>query len=268
MLYSALQQILRPLIKLMLSRGLSFAEFSQVAKQIYVEQAETLLLQEQEKITTSRIAIRTGLTRKEVAKLRDNVANNDMDVSIRVNRGIRVINGWSHDEIFLDQEGKPAILNMQGENGFAALVQKYSGDMPYRALLKELIDSGLVSQTGEQVALQQLAYIPNNDEKAMIKLVGTDTAFLLSTMAHNLTPNQTSPFFQRKVCYDHLSAETLDTFKSMVEKDGMALLLKFNQWLSEKSQHQVQHSDSPSFKAGIGIYYFEQPSPPLRSQHA
>jgi len=267
MLYSALQQILKPLVKLMLSKGLSFAEFSQLAKQVYVEQAQALLLEENEKITTSRIAIRTGLTRKEVAKLRDAAENNDVDITTRVNRGIRVINGWTNDQEFLDPDGNPADLNLQGENGFTALVQKYSGDMPYRALLKELVDGGLITLQDDYVQLQQRAYIPSDDEQAMLRLVGTDTELLLGTMAHNLSPQQSSPLFHRKVCYDHLSAETLVMFKQMVEEDGMGLLVKFNEWLRERSQLPINDDKATTFKAGIGIYYFEQETTPLRNQH-
>lgn len=251
----------------MLSKGLSFAEFSQLAKQVYVEQAQALLREEGEKITTSRIAIRTGLTRKEVAKLRAITETNDTDITTRVNRGIRVTNGWSHDQQFLDADGNPAKLSLQGDSGFAALVQKYSGDMPYRALLKELIDSGLVALKDDYVQLQQRAYIPSDDEQAMLKLVGTDTALLLDTMAHNIAPNQSSPWFQRKVCYDHLSAETLVVFKQMLEEDGMGLLIKLNEWLRERSQEPISDGKATTFKAGVGIYYFEQVTTPLRNQH-
>lgn len=255
-LYSTLQQILRPLIKLLLSKGLSFAEFSQLAKQIYVEQAEQLLQQNKEKITTSRIAIRTGLTRKDVAKLREahptdehkktekktsttdaaTLSTQSQQLSNKVNRGIRVINGWCGDSAFLDGDGKPADLSLQEPPSFMALVQKYSGDMPYRALLKELLEGGLVIMVENKVHLQQTAYIPNADEQALLKIIGTDTRLLLETMLHNVQAQQqqTPRFFQRKVCYDHLSAETLTLFKQMLHEDGMSLLIKFNDWLRER----------------------------------
>lgn len=91
--------ILRPLIRILHRKGLAFGEFSLLARKVYVEIAEEALRQADEKPTSSRIAISTGLTRKEVAQLRQHDAEQLVNVA-RYNRSVRVIGGWLNDPDF------------------------------------------------------------------------------------------------------------------------------------------------------------------------
>ena len=64
MLTQAICRILRPLLRILHRKGVAFGEFSQLAKQIYVEVSEDVLAATGERPTTSRIAIATGLVRR------------------------------------------------------------------------------------------------------------------------------------------------------------------------------------------------------------
>ncbi|HHL19180.1 MAG TPA: hypothetical protein ENJ33_05550, partial [Thiothrix sp.] len=65
-LYHAIYKLMLALVKLLLRKGVAFGEFIQILKQAYVKAAEEQLLASEGKATTSRIAIVTGLTRKDV----------------------------------------------------------------------------------------------------------------------------------------------------------------------------------------------------------
>ena len=80
-------------------------ELNQMLKQVYVEVSEEVLVATGERPTTSRIAIATGLTRKEVAQLRQAVAADGYAPTGSYNRGARVMTGWLHDAEFLDADG-------------------------------------------------------------------------------------------------------------------------------------------------------------------
>jgi hypothetical protein len=260
MLLQATRRILKPLVRILYRKGVAFGEFSQLARQIYVEVTAEMLASEGERPTTSRIAIATGLTRKDVAHLRhmpdDGLPTNSY------NRGARVITGWLHDKEFHDVAGKPALLPLQGESGsFASLVSRYSGDMPYRAMLHEMERLGAVHvDTSGQVQLMGGGYIPHANETEKFSILGTDVAALIATIEHNLiTQDRQQLRFQRKVSYDNLPEEALPAFKAMVDKDGLDLLIKFNGWLATHDRDSnPQAKGTGRMRAGVGIYYFEE----------
>ena len=260
--------ILRPLIRILHRKGLGFGEFSLLARKVYVEIAEEALRQADEKPTSSRIAISTGLTRKEVAQLRQHDAEQLVNVA-RYNRSVRVIGGWLNDPDFNTAAGKPAILNLQGQMpSFEALVSRYSGDMPSRAMLRELLQSGVVTQaTEDTVSLATDAYIPQGSETEKLSILATDVALLMNTINHNLLCEANERRFQRKVSYDNLPEEALPQFKQMVNEDAMALLIKFNAWLGQQDRdHNPSANGSGRMRAGVGIYYFEEPVQPSSPQ--
>ena len=69
-LLQALRTMLKPLVKLFISQGVTHAEFAEAAKEIYVEIA-LRDFETEERINKSRVAILTGLTRKEVKNVID-----------------------------------------------------------------------------------------------------------------------------------------------------------------------------------------------------
>lgn len=261
MLLQATRRILKPLIRIMYRKGIAFGEFSQLARQVYVEVAGEMLAAEGERPTTSRIAIATGLTRKDVAQLRQ--SPDDGLPTNSYNRGARVMTGWLHDSEFHDATNKPALLPLQGEVGsFAALVNRYSGDMPYRAMLQEMerLGSVCVDDAG-YVQLMGGGYIPHTSEAEKISILGTDVAALIATIEHNIvTLDRQNLRFQRKVCYDNLPETCIPAFKALVNQDGLELLIKFNSWLANQDRDDNPHNPNAGrVRAGVGIYFFEEP---------
>ena len=98
------------------------------------------------KLTDSRVAIITGLSRKEVSRLKSIEAPEDNEAAERFNRAARVISGWTRDPRFLDIHGQPARLTLQeGEFSFGELVKAYGGDVPTRAVFDELLRVGSIT---------------------------------------------------------------------------------------------------------------------------
>ena len=214
-LHSVIFHLLRPLVRILHRKGISFGEFSQIARQVYVETAESGLLAAGEKATTSRIAITTGLTRKDVAQLRQLSGDSEL-LTTSYNRSIRVISGWIGDTAFHTPSGDPATLPLQGQAAsFESLVNRYSGDIPYRAMLKELQKNQLVEVTADdEVLLLSAAYIPQGDEDEKLSIMGRDVGLLITTIDHNLQlVSGQQPHFQRKVSYNNLPRDAADQFK-------------------------------------------------------
>ena len=244
----------------MFRNGIAFGELSSLAKKAYIDVAEKELLASGQKATISMIAISTGLTRKEVSVLRKENTH-VTEKSNQQNRAVRVISGWISDPEFCNTDGKPKLLKVQGSKGtFEQLVNKHSGDMPFRAMMKELLRTGAIEEKEEgKVALIRAAYIPSNDENGMYDLLGKDVSSLISTIKHNIIDQNEEPYFQRKVCYDSVPAEHLEEFKVLANKESQQLLLKLNDWLAKHDMdNQTKIMSKKPMKVGVGIYYFEE----------
>jgi hypothetical protein len=259
-LNNAILNLLRPLVHMLLRNGISYHVFSDLVRWVYVDVAFKEFGISRRKQTTSRVSVITGLSRKEVQKLRDLDIPVDEDTPVRYNRATRVISGWIRDPLFTDNENKPLSLPLDGVAAFSSLVKKYSGDMPVRAVLDELLNIGaVVLQEDGSVKLLTRAYLPGADQKAIICILGADVADLITTINHNLEPKNITPLFQRKVSYDNIPAEVLEQFKTVSSEESQALLEKLDKWLATRDRDvnpNVQGSGRK--RVGLGIYYFEE----------
>jgi len=262
MLAAATARILKPLIRILLRNGVSYGTFPDIAKSQFVEVARKEFGIEGRKQSISRVAVITGLTRKEVQRHVRVRQPNDAESADRYNRAARVIGGWRRDEQFLDHRGKPAILAITGDGDtFQELVRRYSGDVPHRAVLDELVaEGGAERLDGDRVKLIDRAYLPRADESMKLHILGADTAFLIDTIDHNLKPEQPAPRFQRKVLYDNLPDDALPEFQRLCSRSAQNLLEKLDRWLSDHDRDtQPDIKGSGRNLAGLGIYYFEKP---------
>ncbi len=70
-LLAAYRRILQPLVRILIRSGISYGEVAELMKTVFVEVAARDFDLPDRKTSLSRIAILTGLTRKEVAKQDD-----------------------------------------------------------------------------------------------------------------------------------------------------------------------------------------------------
>ena len=259
---AAVVRLLRPLVRLLLRNQVPYGAFADLAKWVYVDVAFREFSVPTRKQTASRVSVMTGLTRKEVESLKKIATPDDGAISHEYNRAVRVINGWMYDPRFLDKKGQPALLPIEGENSFFALVKDYSGDATPGAVLDELVRTGAVEKRENgsgYVRLNNRAYIPNESEEEIIHILGTDVALLLQTIDHNLREGKTNPYYQRKVAYNNLPVEALERFRSLSAERAQALLEEMNHYLSQHDRDTNPQSHGTGRKhAGIGIYYFEE----------
>jgi hypothetical protein len=261
-LAAAVLRLLRPLVRIMLRNGVSYSTFSDFVKWVYVDVAGKEFGIQGRKQSTSRVAVITGLSRKEVKRVQKLPKPDDSASTERYNRAARVIAAWRRERNFLDAEGQPAPLPMAGQDvSFSQLVKRFSGDVPVRATLDELIRVGAVERLEDgRVSLLTRTYIPEGGDADKLHILGTDAAHLISTIDHNLKSDPIGPFFQRKVAYDNLPDEILPVFRKHSAKKAQSLLENLDRWLAQRDRDVT-----PTVKgtgrnnAGIGIYYFEEP---------
>ena len=258
-LSAAILRLLRPLVRVLLRHGISYGTFADLAKWVFVDMADKEFRVSGKKQTTSRVSVLTGLSRKEVARVQAIDTPDDETIAQQYNRAARVISGWVRDAAFNDFDGNPAVLPLEGENSFAALVKAYSGDMPARAILDELLRVKAVKVVDEHVSLLTHAYVPVAGEEEKLQILGTDVALLINTIDHNLEQNSEQTFYQRKVAYDNLPEEALPRLRELSREKAQALLEELDRQLAKQDRDSNPESQGTGrMRAGLGIYYFEE----------
>jgi hypothetical protein len=257
----AVATLLRPLFRVLLRNGKSFSAFEEVAKRTFVDVAMNDFSIPGKKPSISRASILSGLTRKEVQRLVQEQDLPDAAAGERHNRAARVLTGWVRDADFLDEIGRPRPLDIEGERSFATLVKRYSGDMPTRAMLDELLRVGAVRQKPDgRFDLMARGYVPRKDADEMVSMLGTDVADLIATIDHNIHGDPDAPRFQRKVMYHHIPVDALPAFRRFSAQPAQALLEMLDVWLKSRDTRPIGGKGSvPTTRVGVGIYYFEEP---------
>lgn len=258
-LTAAVMKLLRPLVRMLQRNGVPYSVFADLAKRAYVDVAMEQFAIPGRKQSIARVSILTGLTRKEVMRIRDLApAADDAGALARYNRAARVIAGWVRDPVF------SPTLPLQGAGAsFAELVRRYSGDMPARAMLDELQRVGAVAVADDgQVQLLKRAYVPNSGESEKLAILGTDVADLVSTIDHNIHARANGLRFQRKVAYDNLPDDAVPQLRAESGARAQGLLEELDRLFSHADRDvNPAVTGTGRRRAGVGIYYFEESVP-------
>ncbi len=260
-LTAAVWKLLRPLVRILLRSGIPYGVFADLAKRAYVEIASEEFRIPERRQTVSRVAVITGLSRKEVTRVRDLSSDEASVAAERCNRAARVIGGWLRDARFLDRHGAPRPLPMEGDGAtFSLLVKEFSGDVPAGAVMDELLNVGAVARLDDgSVELLTRGYIPRDSKADKLGILGTDVAHLLATIDHNVHSTDAEPRFQRKVAYDNLPTEALATLRRLSADEAQRLLERIDRWMAENDRDTNPDTRGTGRKrAGVGIYYFEE----------
>lgn len=257
-LQKAVTRMLAPLVRVLLRHGVSHAEFASWAKQTYVEEAHANFGIDGKNPTVSRLAIVTGINRKEVKRILDLPADVVPAVA-KHNRAIRVVTGWLQDNEFNGEDGEPLpLIYGDADSSFNKLVKRYGGDVPARAVLDELSRVGTVTEVENTITLASKGYVPHESEEAMLDLFATSARDLLTTLDHNVSGEGPSRL-QMSVAYDDVGAEGLNTFRKLSSKKALALLRELDEELSQYDRTKnPQAGGTGRYRTGLGVYLIEE----------
>ena len=234
----ALALMLKPLVRLLISQGVTHAEFAETTKEVYVETA----LREFEadgRVNRSRIAILTGLTRKEVKNVIDRALQSNQGEKT-YSRPERVLTGWYSDPSYTGPYGIPLELPYEssepGEPNFVDLVKTYSGDMAPRQMLNELLVSGSVVEVDGRYKAVRRDYKFSTLSPEFIKRLGQVGYRVFSTAAKNIDRQmEGSGYFDRMVFADEgCTEEVIAQFDEYIKVKGQALLEEIDVWFSSR----------------------------------
>jgi hypothetical protein len=264
-LLSAFRPLMRPLIRILVRNGVSFGEFSELLKAVFVESAQDVLQVPDSKQSVSRIAITTGLTRLEVSRLLTQTEEDAEALAGRLSRVGRLLTGWHQDPDFTGPYGIPYEVQFQtapGRRSFSELVRRYTSDVPADAMLEELKRIGAVLDLGNgyyRVLIR--SYIPAAADPAKFHAMSVAFTDLAKTLDQNLRPDEDHKLFERRVWAPNgvTSADALD-FDHYVKDRGQQFLESLDDWLSTRETEAMRSGAENKVKLGVAMYMFVRPS--------
>lgn len=261
----AMAQLLRPLARLMIDHGLQQPAMVEMLKKALVDEALSQFSPTDKSASDTRIALQTGVHRKDVRRLREE-ATPIAQAPPMVSVASSVVARWISDPRFLSADKKPMALARTprlgdpGQPDFSTLVAEVSRDVGARAVLDELLRMGAVALDEEgRVTLSDTAFVPKEGLSESFHFLTGNLGDHIATVVHNLSPSRESPaMLDQSAFTDALSAvqaQELEKAARGLWADALQQFLASATVAEQRSQGQ----EGDKVRVRWGVYFHQAP---------
>lgn len=258
----ACRHFMLPIARFLLANGVGYREFSEISKLAFVQVASNDYGIRGRKTNLSRVAVMTGLNRKEVRKVRDRLDNEDWDLDPTLSRPGYVLSEWFTSPAYLTGRGRPRTLPFEPSKrgpSFSGLVREVGGDVPPGAMLKELIRADCVKQVrpGTWKAIKR-QYSPTGVDLFQVQRFGECLHDLAQTIASNMEqPKVHERLFEFRAWANDVESSSMPKLRKIVAANGQSYLEQIDDWLNAHRVTAGPEVTSQGVRCGVGVYYFE-----------
>jgi len=238
-----------------------YREFSEISKLAFVQVASDEYGIRGRKTNMSRVAVMTGLTRKEVRRVRDRLEERDWNLDPQLSRPGVVLSHWYTDPEFLDKNGRPKPLQLaEGPRraSFTGLVRRYGGDIPPGAMLKELARAGCVRQDSKgywNVVKRQFS--PGGTDTFLVQRFGECIHDLAATMSYNMALSKDQERrFEFRAWNDSVDPRRLGAVRKLISERGRTYLETVDDALGD-IEVSASGARQDGVRCGVHVFYFE-----------
>ncbi|MEJ2514510.1 MAG: DUF6502 family protein [Gammaproteobacteria bacterium] len=259
----ACRHFMVPIARFLLRNGIGYREFAEISKLAFVQVASDEYGIRGRKTNMSRVAIMTGLTRKEVRKVRDRLSGRDWALDTSLSRPGVVLSHWAQDPEFLTKGGKPKALRFSEDRAdrpsIERLVKKHAGDIPPGAMLKELERAECVTKDSRgRWKLIKREFSPGGTDTFLVQRFGECIHDLANTMSYNMSLAPGEPrLFEFRAWNDAVPPTALLPLREFVAKQGYDYLQAVDDLLG--ASETDPDASKEARRCGVGVYYFEGP---------
>jgi hypothetical protein len=173
-----------------------------------------------------------------------------------------VLTVWFSDAAYLDADGKPRPLPLEGGAiSVASLVRSVDREVDPREVLAYLVRTGAVRRKGKH-------YVPRTRAVVLRGVRGPDyfhtlhvLTHFLGTLEHNLQPRRTvRGRFERYVANPHFPVSQLEPLYTFLERQGEEVLPRVDLYMHQRER--LCQPGERTVRIGFGIYIFEDPVSP------
>jgi len=252
-------KIFSPLVRILLRNGITYKTAAEWLRWTYTMVARDEFKLPGRKQSKSRIAVLTGLSRVEVDRLLNAPDPHTSSAIDQYHRASRVLDGWVHDPLYKNND-TPLELEFDGpEPSFSSLVENYSGGVPPRSILDELLRVNSIEKTKEgKIQLKQAYFVASNDEDTLYQfgILGFATQSLLETIDHNIYQDKENTRLQL-IASNNIPVEMLEDIKEKLQEYGRQCVVDADSYMFKKTNNI--NAPNGVKQAGLSVYYFENP---------
>ncbi|MEO1034633.1 MAG: DUF6502 family protein [Pseudomonadota bacterium] len=264
-LLRAVFSLLRPIVRMLVRAGISHQEFSQLAKMAFVDVVSRDHGVRGRPANLARISAATGISRREVARVRAELQSQPAITDFAKSMSARVLQLWSESKDLRGPSGAPLDLPYEssGKEDFTSLVERLKGDIPPGAVKAELLRSGCIEETNAGLLrLVRTVFLDPSEHDRLVRAVGNQLCFHAETVLHNTdAANQSCLRHEKIVSSNRLRRADLERFRRVTDESINAFInsyaatvTAYDQWAGE------DHGSTAELTGGVGIYYFERSS--------
>ena len=216
-LYDFLRRALRPLARFCIRRGLKIQGLIESIKLALLDVAQEELQRAAEGKNISKLAVLTGLQRKDVHRLLAGKNAPHEAGNIMIN----VIGAWQQSARFRTAKGKPRKLEFEGTRSeFSELVFSVSKDLSPYTILFELERIGAIKKKNGLVELVVDTYVPKKDAVKGLQYLAEDIGHLVRGVEQNIFFKEKIPNHHVTTHFDNIAIESIPKIKEWLLKEG------------------------------------------------
>jgi hypothetical protein len=231
---------------------------------IYIETTIRDAIEHGKTITTGRISILSGVSRRDVERF---IASDDwlqVPKPTDATALAAVLHRWHTDATFLGPYGVPLELPLVGQSGrnFTDLVLGSPIRIDPRSAYEQLLAARMIVRSGDThvKVLSRTFVSPEPMSPEMLEHFGITMRNLASTLDHNMTPAQKAKRLERSVFPDDgLPDELLAEYDAFVRERAQQLISDVDDWLAAAARRPVS-ADAKRTNLGVSVYQYVVPS--------
>jgi len=258
----ALLVALRPIARALLRAGIGYREFAEISKTAFVDIATKDYGLRGRPTNISRVAVMTGLTRKEVRRIRDKSAAGDATIVVRSTPMGVILHRWYSEQEYLTNDGVPRVLDFDGSDGsFSDLVRKFGGDIPPGAMRTELKRINAIEETEDgslKVLKRNVSGLDVHDKLITgLAMVVYPAALTLAHNTHSGRDGDT--WVHRSTATKHVRENDLARIRR-ISSDRLTEFVESidDLFVAYETLYESDGSNTSSRAVGIGVFYFEE----------
>ncbi|MBL8467085.1 DUF6502 family protein [Methyloversatilis discipulorum] len=255
-LTSTLRAVLRPVVRLMLARGVTLPLAVELLKRVFVQVALENAGREGP-VTDSRVSLQTGVHRKDVKRLRS-LPSAHADLPRNVSLGAQLISRWVGQAPWRDAAGGPRPLprlaSAGGGTSFEALVASVSKDIRARPVLDEWLRLGIAHLNArDEVVLNAGVFASQDGDDEQLARFARQVGDHAMAAVDNLLGHD-DPWFERGAHYRGLSTTAVSILHARAAELGAQAL----QSLEREAGADARSADDAGRHLTVGVYVYAE----------
>lgn len=253
----ACKRLITPWARYLLHQGISYREFDDVVRGVFVDIATSEFGIRGRPTNASRVAVLTGLTRKQIKKIREAIEDVPVEETASNNQATDVLSAWYSEANYVDESRRPRPIPFDGaEISFSELVRKHGRDIPPRAMLRELKRTKAVEERDDGMleAKSRFNVYSGSKHIASIDRSGEAIRQFLSSIVFNMMRDEdVTGRYERRSLAPGLTDSQKKRYEEIVRAKADSLLEELEEWFVQE-RTGAEASDAPMI--GCGVYLF------------